>query len=304
MYHFSTHISLVYLVFYICLIDSLLLPSSAIAQQPGLMLAKIYSQQLHSIEIRHYWVSEKYDGVRAYWNGEQLLSRQGNPYQAPTWFLKGLPDFPLDGELWLGRQQFDRLSGIVRKKVAIDKEWEKVRFMVFDLPESRDIFTLRLQQLRQYADFPPWVRLVPQWRVADEQELMVQLADYTAAKAEGLMLHDGRSYYSNKRSNDLLKLKTTFDAEATVLSYVEGKGKYQKQLGAIWVKANIINDQGHTVQQVFKIGTGFTDQERLKPPPIGSEISFKYTGLTSKGKPRFPRYWRPKLRLESVETKN
>jgi len=63
-------------------------------------------------------------------------------------------------------------------------------------------------------------------------------------------------------------------------------------MGALWVEALITNEEGLAVRQRFKIGSGFTAAERKEPPAIGSEITFKYSGLTSKGKPRFVRYWR------------
>ena len=64
-------------------------------------------------------MSEKLDGVRAYWDGKALISRLGNPFHAPDWFLAGLPDVPLDGELWIGRKAFQRTVGIVRRQDQI-----------------------------------------------------------------------------------------------------------------------------------------------------------------------------------------
>lgn len=262
--------------------------------KPRLTLANVYQQQNHKIDLQHYWVSEKYDGVRAYWNGHQLISRQGNVLHAPAWFIAELPSFPLDGELWLGRQRFDQLSGFVRKNQPIDSEWEQVRYMVFDQPSLETVFTNRLKRLHTYSDFPRWVSVAKQWRVSSESMLLKQLDEFVAQGAEGLMLHDGRSLYQAKRNNDLLKLKPSLDAEATVLSYIEGKGKYSNQMGAIWVKAKLKDEQGKVQQKIFKIGSGFSDFERKYPPAVGSEITFKYSGLTSKGIPRFARFWRLK----------
>lgn len=260
--------------------------------KPALMLANIYSPQDHGKSLAHYWVSEKYDGVRAYWNGQQFISRQGHIYQAPSWYTQSLPDFPLDGELWLGRGKFDRLSGIVRTKVPRDADWKRVRYMLFDLPALVENFDHRLEVLNQLENLPAWVVKVKQWRVSSEGELLKQLDDIVAQGGEGLMLHDGRSLYRAKRNDDLVKLKPSQDAEATVVAHVAGKGKYQNQLGAIWVEASMTTKNGLTVLKRFKIGTGFSDGDRQNPPPLGSIISFKYSGLTSKGIPRFARYWR------------
>lgn len=263
--------------------------------KPALMLANVH-QTDSEINLEHYWVSEKYDGVRAYWDGERLISRQGHEYHAPEWFIKDFPHTALDGELWLARDQFDRLSGIVRKQQPIDAEWRQVRYMVFDLPHHTGTFDQRLLELRSLSflpsHLPEYLIVVPQWRIESEAALMDQLAEFVAKKAEGLMLHDGRSYYAAERSNDLLKLKPSFDSEATVVGYEPGKGKYQGMMGALWVETIINNNEGEQLKQRFKIGSGFSDKDRQYPPEIGSLITFQYSGLTSKGKPRFARYWR------------
>lgn len=62
---------------------------------PALLLAERYRGD---IDLSHYWVSEKLDGVRAVWNGKSLRFRSGNLVPAPQWFLDALPDQPLDGE--------------------------------------------------------------------------------------------------------------------------------------------------------------------------------------------------------------
>ena len=265
--------------------------------KPELMLANVYDKKSSlTVDINNYWVSEKYDGVRAYWNGRHLISRQGNRYYAPSWFTEGFPKEPLDGELWLARGQFDRLSGIVRKQNPIDEEWQLVRYMVFDMPHAAGIFDQRLKAMRLLTSLPAWLIIIEQWRVDDEAELFLQLDTHVANKAEGLMLHHGHSLYSALRSNDLLKLKPSFDSEGIVISYEEGKGKYTGMMGALWVDAAIINEEGIAVKQRFKIGSGFTDKDRKSPPKIGSEITFQYSGLTAKGKPRFVRYWRMRPR--------
>ena len=53
--------------------------------------------------------------VRAYWNGSAFYSRNGLKFDAPAWFKKGLPsNSHLDGELWCGREQFERCVGIIK----------------------------------------------------------------------------------------------------------------------------------------------------------------------------------------------
>ena len=74
-----------------------------------------------------YLVSEKYDGVRAWWDGRQLRFRSGLVVAAPAWFVAGLPPRPLDGELWLGRGTFQGLVAAVRRSQAVDDEWRRIR---------------------------------------------------------------------------------------------------------------------------------------------------------------------------------
>ena len=253
------------------------------ASSPGLQLANVYHD---NIKLDNYWVSEKYDGVRAFWNGEQLLSRQGNPIYAPDWFIKPLPDEPLDGELWIGRGMFDRVSGIIRRQSPEEKDWQPVRYMVFDLPASPLIFDDRLLQLKAIVSKvnSPHVRLVKQYKVTSEKLLKQQLDAVVAAGGEGLMLHLGSSTYKAFRSDDLLKVKKHSDAEAVVIEHFAGKGKYRGMMGSMLVQT--------LDGKRFKIGSGFSNAERLNPPAPGTVITFKYFGLTSKGTPRFASFLR------------
>ena len=113
------------------------LPSEA---PPELMLAKHWHAALNPGD---FLVSEKLDGVRAVWDGRVLRFRSGRSIAAPGWFTAALPPTPLDGELWLGRGQFDRLSGIARRTTPVDAEWRELRYQVFDLPGAAGTFAER-----------------------------------------------------------------------------------------------------------------------------------------------------------------
>ncbi len=257
---------------------------TAIADQvPKLALAKVYQQ---TEQIDQYWVSEKLDGVRAYWDGKKLISRQGNQYNAPEWFTKGFPAQPLDGELWIKRSTFEQLVSTVRKDKPIDSEWKQVRYMIFDLPASGSSFTDRLTELHQLlGDLDnPYCQLITQYQVADHAELQEKLKIVIKLGGEGLMLHRGDSTYKAGRTSDILKVKTFQDAEAIVIAHLPGKGKYKSMLGAMLVEM----PDGKR----FKIGTGFKDKDRKNPPTIGSQITYKYFGLTRKGIPKFASFLR------------
>ena len=271
------------LVFIALLAPSPPLAAAGEAGAPSLLLANIYRDD---IDLGQYWVSEKLDGVRAYWDGETLTSRNGNRFNAPPWFIEDFPRVALDGELWMGRGTFERLSGAVRRQHPDDAQWRDITFMVFDLPSSPATFDGRLKRLREMFDAnkSPHVALVEQFRVADHDTLMDTLNKVVAGGGEGLMLHRGSSRYTAGRTDDLLKLKTYEDAEAVVVGHLPGNGKFAGMLGALLVEM----PEGRR----FRLGTGFSNEERLEPPPLGAIVTYKYYGKTRNGLPRFATFLR------------
>jgi len=251
-------------------------------QTPHLLLANVWNP---SIDPTGWWMSEKYDGLRGYWDGRQLWSRQGNIIHAPDYFLAELPrDIPLDGELWIGHGKFEETISIVRSETPDDR-WKRVHFMVFDAPQAKGTFEQRMQFLR--GTFPRdnrFVRVVVQERCQGAAQLLAERDRVVRLGGEGLMLRQPESYYEAGRSPTLLKVKPYDDAEATVIAHEPGKGKFAGKLGAIRVQT----DDGRQ----FSIGSGFTDAQRESPPPVGTVITYRFRGLTAKGLPRFPSYLR------------
>lgn len=256
------------------------------AEEPkfSFLLASTFDPKKHL--LGDYYLSEKLDGVRAYWNGNHLRSRGGKKLAAPQWFLESLPDTPMDGELWGGRQTFDKVSGIVRRSQP-HEGWRNIVFMVFELPKVEDDFTMRYQQMQQlYSQFGNQY-----WQVVEQIEppetlesLQAMLEQLDANGGEGFMLKSKSATYRGGRSDGLLKLKLRNDAEARVVAHLKGKGRLANVMGSILVEMpNGIR---------FKIGSGFSDAQRHNPPPTGSLVTYKYNGLTKNGKPRFPVFWR------------
>ncbi len=256
--------------------------------KPALMLANIYSP---STPLADYWVSEKYDGVRGYWDGQQLLTRGGQTINTPVWFTANWPTTPMDGELWAGRGQFQKAVSTVRQQSPDDAAWRGMKFMVFDLPAEPGPFTERLSTLNNVVGklAVPWVQAVAQNKVTSHAALQSQLKQITKAGAEGLMLHRGSSLYKGARNDDLLKVKTHDDAEAKVIAYISGKGKYAGQLGALLVE---VPAKDGAAAKRFKLGTGFSDAQRQNPPAVGSQVTYRYRGLNDSGIPRFASFMR------------
>ncbi len=253
------------------------------ADAPAMLLAETYAA---GIDVTQYWVSEKYDGVRAQWDGKSLRFRSGGIVPAPPWFTSNFPAKSLDGELWIDHNQFDALSGTVRKLEPVDAEWRQVRYLVFELPGAPGSFSERIQQMQALVSQAgvPWLQAVEQARVKDRATLMKHLDAVVRAGGEGLMLHLADAPYLVGRSDALLKLKPWLDAEAIVIGYTPGKGKYQGMTGALKMEM----PDGKR----FRIGSGLSDALRRQPPPIGTRITYRYQHLTKSGVPRHPRYLR------------
>ena len=242
-------------------------------------------------ELAGWWVSEKFDGMRGLWDGNQLWSRSGKPIHAPAWFTQGWPQVPLDGELWAGRGRFEFTVGTVRQARALDADWRQLQYQVFDLPAHGASFAERhpaLAALLQQSAVP-WLQAVVQSKVFSPAELQQGLAAVLAQGGEGLMLHHETAQYEAGRSPGLRKLKLQDDAEARVVAHIPGGGQFQGQLGALLVEMPA--QPPHGVRR-FKLGSGLSKREREAPPPIGAVVSFRYRGLTASGLPRFATYWR------------
>ena len=233
-----------------------------------------------------YLVSEKLDGVRALWDGRVLRFRSGRQIAAPDWFLAALPCTALDGELWLGRGQFDRLSGAVRRNVPVDAEWRDIKYMIFDLPAGAGPFAERLERLAGLlsAQAVPWLQKIEQVQLPSAAVLQQRLQDVADLGGEGLMLHRADALWSAGRSDTLRKLKPMPDDEARVVGYEPGKGRLAGRVGALLVEM----DSGRR----FSLGTGLSDADRQTPPALGELVTYRYRGLTPSGLPRFASFVR------------
>jgi DNA ligase-1 len=236
-------------------------------------------------DLTGWWISEKLDGVRAYWDGQQFLSRQGNRFHAPEWFVAGLPSFPLDGELWIDRKAFQRTVSIVRRQDA-NEHWKQLRYLVFDAPAAGGKFEERLQVLAETlpAGRSPHAALVEHTICRGVDHLREHLAAIEQLGGEGLMLREPASLYEAGRSATLLKVKTFHDAEARIVEHLPGAGRHKGRLGALLVEL----PSGTR----FSVGTGLSDAQRKSPPAIGTTITFRYQELTDAGVPRFPSFVR------------
>jgi len=254
--------------------------ASTVVQAPALLLAEKWNG---NSDVRGWWLSEKLDGVRAYWNGKRFLSRLGNPFHAPAWFCAGLPSEPFDGELCLARKAFQRTVSIVRRYEGGDL-WKEIQYLVFDAQTVAGNFEQRLRFVQSVMerDRPSYARAHPHTLCQGADHLREELARVQALGGEGLMLRQPDSAYIAGRSPTLLKVKTFCDDEARVVAHEPGSGRHRGRLGALLVET--------AAGSQFAIGTGLSDADREKPPPVGSIVRFRFQELTDRGIPRFPSY--------------
>jgi len=249
-----------------------------------IMLPRVYTDD---IDVKGWLMSEKLDGVRGYWDGGQLLSKKGNPLHPPAAFTRNFPPFALEGEIWGGRKTFEKTVSTLKKKQP-HEGWLELKFAIFDVPQATGGFTRRLQRAGDwFAEHPSrFAFVIPQKTVRNNAELSKELQRVEEAGGEGLIVRKADGLYVTGRSREILKVKSFFEMEAVVIAHIEGNGRNSGQLGSLLVEL----PQDKKIR--FKIGTGFSDETRLKPPPVGSIITFKYYGFYESGLPRFPSFLR------------
>jgi len=261
----------------------LVLPLSLFAQKPKMLLLKSY----HDQNITGWVMSEKLDGIRAYWDGKHLISRGGHIIHAPKWFTRDYPPFEIDGELWTHRGDFEHISSIVRDKIP-SKQWREIKHYIFEVPHAKGDLFKRLKRVKKYEG--GYIEIIPQIKIRDKSHLQMSLKKILSKGGEGIVVRDPHAPYIDKRTSKALKVKNSLDKECKIIGYNRGHGKYEKLLGSITCQL-----ENNTT---FKIGSGFNLQERKHPPAIGSMITFKYQELTKYGKPRFPVFLRVRKGVE------
>lgn len=244
-----------------------------------LQKANVYDDKKHT--IKNWYMSEKLDGIRAYWTGEVLLSKNGNKIYAPLWFTKDFPPFELDGELWTKRADFENVQNIVLDTNPSFK-WSEITYNIFEVPNSSGNFEQRLNKLRDWLDKNPNknIKIIPQIICKDTTHLNSYLKELLNKKAEGIILKNPNLKYEVGRTDNLLKVKTFFDDEGVVIKHNYKDEKFKSLV--LKLKNGV----------VFNLGGGFSDEERLNPPKIGDIVTFKYYDLTKNDKPKFASFLR------------
>lgn len=280
-------------------------------------LVKFDESLLENGSLNGYVMSEKLDGVRALWDGKALKSRSGKKFAVPKCWLKNLPPFALDGELFIARGKFEELLSIVNSANATCEAWQSVKYYVFDVLKADGTLLERLKMLENHLTTQEsnnaqknaranmrdnshinaqtnirQILIIEQKPIHSKAELQKALQSVVNLGGEGLVVRKNSAPYENFRTKNAMKLKIYEDAECKVIAHNAGKGKFEGKLGSLTCEQAFTNTQGQSQTLRFKIGSGFTDKERENPPPLNSLITYKFNGYTAKGLPKFPVFLR------------
>lgn len=240
--------------------------------------------------------SPKLDGVRAIVKDGMVLSRALKPIpnKIVQQKFKHLEGF--DGELIAGSAKDPKsFSKTTTGVMSIEGDFD-VTFNIFDnfSEPSLPFFKRYEKVLSLYKE--PYCSVVPHILIGDEESLRKFELDMISMGYEGVMIRDRESPYKFGRStvNEgyLLKLKRFSDGEATIVGFeelIKEDGSKGDTLGALVVKSI----DGSKIIKVFKIGTGFTNEERdkiwfNKPQNINKIVKYKYFEHGTYAAPRHP----------------
>lgn len=246
--------------------------------------------------ITGWLMSEKLDGLRAYWDGEQFRSRQNNVFSTPEWYREQMPKgVHLDGELWMGRGRFQETTGYVRRLDA-GEHWHNIQYQVFDAPSVPGGFEERFAAIGRDFTLPSHATKLPHTPCPNIPTLKAFLEQVEERGGEGVMLRQPGSRYYRARSSTLLKVKTFFDTEVVVVGTLPGKGRHVGAVGALQVivpESITLRAGKKTCTLIkgtrFEVGTGLSDiQRRAGAIPNGVLITARFQELSKDGIPRFP----------------
>jgi DNA ligase-1 len=159
-------------------------------------------------DVTGWYLSEKLNGCRAYYDGERFWTRGGNVVDCPKWFMRGLPQgVPLDGEIYAGVDGLQEASNAVRFG---GRHFTKAcRFYVFDAPGEAGNWPERMTCGALHAGGA--VRFVPITVCRSMEHLRGVLAAVQRRGGEGIMLRNPTTVrYEAGRTRNLLKVKPDF----------------------------------------------------------------------------------------------
>lgn len=257
----------------------------------ALDLIKPVVLNIDNINISDYLVSEKLDGVRGFWDGKRLYSKNENLYYPPDDFVKNFPPFAIDGELYCDAEFEDIISDVKKSK------FQCVKLYVFEVPNQKGNLEQRLQVLKDYLKIYPNdnIKIIPQLNFKNKDEFFKYFDDITKNGAEGVVLHKKDTDFDTKKGDNIIKFKKYFDDECVItkinytknlLKNYECKWDIKNAQKALKTKKQkeLFNSKKNE-QYIIKIGSGFNKDHRENPLSIGTKITIKYYKISKNLKP-------------------
>ncbi len=318
--------------------------------------------EINNFSLGNWFLSEKLDGMRAIWlpdtighlvrslpfanldkdrtgagdrHSTGLWSRYAKPIWAPAWYTESFPrDKILDGELWTGRREFQRLTSIVKQGTP-GPEWQDVQFRVFDSPSPQAVyqdgkihngqlkkhfrgvwewcqrelaydyqvhgrtFDHTWFQVLRHLDTDKFLKTHPQLQLPYSHQDAVKvvaskLEEVLQEGGEGLVVRSYNSVWEPVRSKLVLKIKSELEEDGVVIGHTDGQGRLEGMMGSLQIRSTIN-------ERVVEFGlSGFSDEERRSSGtlfPVGTVVSFLYRDLTEDGVPREARFLRVRTDL-------
>jgi len=155
-------------------------------------------------DVRLWQWSEKFDGCRAYWDGQAFWTRGGHVVDAPAQLLRAMPSgVHLDGELWAGRGGYIPAMNFVRHGIWSDS----VRFVAFDAPQASGDWLKRMKLADGFCN--EFVITPERGIIRGHYEASERAAAIIEAGGEGLMLRSPNALdYQRRRTVNLMRIKT------------------------------------------------------------------------------------------------
>lgn len=275
------------------------------------MLAHVFEDHENKLEYPCA-VQPKLDGIRciAIKRGQDvtLWSRTRKPITSCPHIVKAIQELPIeemifDGELYHHdlKDQFEEIVSAVRK-VEPSLKSSLIQYHIYDNAQTPMSFLTRYSIIKgalPSADKESPLKIVYTLKVNNYEDLQEAYSIFLDQGYEGAMARNLGPVYENKRSYNLLKMKTFLDKEFDVVGYEEGRGKLAGKLGAFWCSIYPYNPK-----RVYKFGTN-PDEDLFKATMsvpegekehfwtyrdnyLGSSLQVKYQSLTEAGLPRFP----------------
>lgn len=259
------------------------------------MLAKKFEDHEEDLQYPVY-VQPKLDGARmlAVFDHEgcvTLWSRTRKeitsvPHIAKYLEMLKLKNIVLDGELYFHKlnKDFEKLMSAARKQNP-SPESAMLEYHIYDTVLGAG-FEARLKQLYNILEnaLPP-IHIVETHTAKSKEDIERFQERFIASGYEGAMIRQPNVKYENKRSSQLLKLKTFQDDEFEIINLEEGRGKLAGHCGAF-----VCQTKSGDVFNVKMAGElsklkEYWDQGKNY---VGKMLTVKYQDLTAYGIPRFP----------------